>query len=269
MPRNRRGIQLYTMRRIMEKSQADASSVLRWLGRTATPKSRPPVTMAGLRRSSARELDRAGLKASRAMTGPTSPSRPAGRTATRQRWHTRRRWARSSPVSPGQNLPTTERAIASSRQPRRGGQACAQVRPPVLLPQPRFRVPEQAGRTATRSTTSCSRRPTGRYVKFELDLFWITEGGANGVEYLSADPTRYIGYHVKDHVWGDRPNANDYEDAGPGMLDFPDLFEAGDGGRQALLRRARRAVALAHGRRREAEYMTAENGIRYLETVRW
>ena len=29
-------------------------------------------------------------------------------------------------------------------------------------------------------------------------------------------------------MWGDRPNAPDWEDAGPGMLDFPDLFDAGD-----------------------------------------
>src|SRR4051812_37060045 len=33
VPANRRGIQLYTMRRIMDRSQADASTVLRWLGR--------------------------------------------------------------------------------------------------------------------------------------------------------------------------------------------------------------------------------------------
>ena len=47
--------------------------------------------------------------------------------------------------------------------------------------------------------------------------------------YLAADPGRYVSYHVKDHVWGDRPNAHDFEDVGPGMLDFPDLFDAGDG----------------------------------------
>ena len=64
-------------------------------------------------------------------------------------------------------------------------------------------------------------------VNEQLDLFWITEGGGNGVEYLSAHPDWYISYHVKDHVWGDRPNEADFEDVGPGMLDFPDLFDAG------------------------------------------
>ena len=33
VPRDRRGIQLYTMRRVMDNSQADARRVLRWLGR--------------------------------------------------------------------------------------------------------------------------------------------------------------------------------------------------------------------------------------------
>ena len=33
VPRNRRGIQLWTMRRVMDNSQDDARSVLRWLGR--------------------------------------------------------------------------------------------------------------------------------------------------------------------------------------------------------------------------------------------
>lgn len=33
VPRNRRGIQLYSLRRIMDNSQADARTVLRWLGR--------------------------------------------------------------------------------------------------------------------------------------------------------------------------------------------------------------------------------------------
>ena len=33
VPRNRRGIQLYTMRRVMDNSQDDARRVLRWLGR--------------------------------------------------------------------------------------------------------------------------------------------------------------------------------------------------------------------------------------------
>jgi sugar phosphate isomerase/epimerase len=109
-------------------------------------------------------------------------------------------------------------------------------------------------------------------VKFQLDLFWVTEGGGNGVEYLSADPGRYVSYHVKDHVWGDRLNAPDFEDAGPGMLDFPDLFDAGDGrsGRyDKYFFIEHDEPELSHPGDPEAPLTTARVGIEYLEEVRW
>jgi hypothetical protein len=68
------------------------------------------------------------------------------------------------------------------------------------------------------------------------------------------------------------PNAPDWEDAGPGMLDFPDLFDAGDG-RNGL---HDRHYFIEHDDPRlsppndpEAELTTARVGIRYLESVRW
>jgi sugar phosphate isomerase/epimerase len=109
-------------------------------------------------------------------------------------------------------------------------------------------------------------------VKFELDLFWITEGGASAVDYLSADPGRYIGYHVKDHVWGDRPNAADYHDVGPtGMLDFPDLFDAGDGrgDKHFFIEHDEPWLSHTGDEDANAEYLTAKAGITYLQQVRW
>ena len=55
------------------------------------------------------------------------------------------------------------------------------------------------------------------------------------------------------------------------MLDFPDLFDAGDGrglDKHYFIEHDI-AVALASGRPGEAEFKTALNGIQYLETVRW
>jgi sugar phosphate isomerase/epimerase len=110
-------------------------------------------------------------------------------------------------------------------------------------------------------------------VKFQLDLFWVTEGGGNGVEYLTADPGRYVSYHVKDHVWGDRRAADgsdlpDWEDAGPGMLDFPDLFDAGDRTDKHFFIE-HDDPQLSHPGDAEAELTTARVGIKYLEAVRW
>jgi sugar phosphate isomerase/epimerase len=112
-----------------------------------------------------------------------------------------------------------------------------------------------------------------RYVKFQLDLYWVTEGGGNGVEYLRADPGLFPSYHVKDHVWGDRRAANgadldDWEDAGPGMLDFPDLFEAGDRADKHYFIEHDEPL-LSHPGDPEAEIITARTGIRYLEAVRF
>ena len=112
-----------------------------------------------------------------------------------------------------------------------------------------------------------------RYVKFQLDLFWVTEGGGNGVELLSEHPDWYVSYHVKDHVWGDRRAADgsdlpDWEDAGPGMLDFPDLFDAGDRTDKHYFIE-HDDPQLSHPTDPEAELTTARVGIEYLENVRW
>ena len=67
-------------------------------------------------------------------------------------------------------------------------------------------------------------------VLFELDLYWIIRGGENPLAYLAADPSRYFAYHVKDRTWKPRgEDIQDFEDVGPGAIDFPDIFAAGLG----------------------------------------
>jgi sugar phosphate isomerase/epimerase len=108
-------------------------------------------------------------------------------------------------------------------------------------------------------------------VKFELDLFCITEGHENPLAYLSADPTRYIAYHVKDRTWKPRPDEEDFEDAGPGSIDFPDPFAAGLG----RPRTDKHYIIehdwplLSHPDDPEAELKTAQAGVTYLRNVRF
>jgi sugar phosphate isomerase/epimerase len=107
-------------------------------------------------------------------------------------------------------------------------------------------------------------------VKFELDLYWIVVGGESPVDYLARDPARWPLYHVKDKTWKDRPDENDWEDVGPGSIDFPDIFAAGQG------RRVDKHFIiehdwpqLSHPNDPEAEYKTAQTGLDYLRDVRW
>jgi sugar phosphate isomerase/epimerase len=114
-----------------------------------------------------------------------------------------------------------------------------------------------------------------RLVEFQLDILWIAVGGESPVEYVGADPSRYMGYHVKDHVWGTRRAAdgselNPVEDVGPGMLDFPDVFRAGDvRGSDKHFYIEHDEPLLSHPGDEDAEFITAKAGIDYLRTVRW
>jgi sugar phosphate isomerase/epimerase len=116
-----------------------------------------------------------------------------------------------------------------------------------------------------------NKQPDPGLVKFELDLFWITEGHENPLAYLSADPTRYIAYHVKDRTWKPRPDEEDFEDAGPGSIDFPDPFAAGLG----RPRTDKHYIIehdwplLSHPDDPEAELKTAQAGVTYLRNVRF
>jgi sugar phosphate isomerase/epimerase len=107
-------------------------------------------------------------------------------------------------------------------------------------------------------------------VKFELDLYWIIEGGENPLAYLSADPARYIGYHVKDRTWKPRPDdAPNWEDAGPGSIDFPDIFAAGLGrprtDKHYIIEHD--DPTISHPDDPEAELKTAQTGVTFLRNV--
>ena len=79
-----------------------------------------------------------------------------------------------------------------------------------------------------------------RDVKFELDLYWILAGGESPLEYLSADPSRYVGLPRQGPHLEARPDVlnpdgsvkdevQEFEDVGPGVDRLPDIFAAGLG----------------------------------------
>jgi sugar phosphate isomerase/epimerase len=52
-------------------------------------------------------------------------------------------------------------------------------------------------------------------VFFQMDLYWIQEGGANAVEYFKKYPHRFLSWHVKDKL----------EIGASGTMDFRTIFE--------------------------------------------
>jgi sugar phosphate isomerase/epimerase len=268
VPKNRRGIQLYTMREKMT-TQDEARQVLRFLGRVGYTEVETAGHYGWTAAQFRSELQRAGLRAVSGHDGPDSGFPPdweiayvetlkyakaLGQKFTGWAWF------------PG---PYGDVALWHdlAKKFNRAGELAAEHGLQFFYHNHDFEFThKQADGTPVYDILleECDRE----LVKFELDLFWVTEGGANGVEYLKADPTRFFAYHVKDHVWGDRPNANDFEDAGPGMLDFPDLFDAGDKGDKHFFIEHDEPW-LSHPDDDEAEFKTAMTGIRYLESVRW
>jgi sugar phosphate isomerase/epimerase len=117
-------------------------------------------------------------------------------------------------------------------------------------------------------------------VDFELDLYWIVFGKESPVHYLADAPERYPLYHVKDKTWRDRPDivnpdgsttvVQEWEDCGPGSIDFPDIFAAGDGRRldkHFIIEHD--APQLSHPGDEFAEHKTSLAGVKYLREVRW
>ena len=268
VPRNRRGIQLYTMREKMT-NQAQARDVLRWLGRQGYTEVETAGHYDWTAEQFRRELDRAGLRAFSGHDGPDfnqanwQQTYPAtleyaaelGQQYTGLAWF------------PGPYDQVDWQALAENFN--RAGEMAKEYELQFFYHNHNFEFENKVnGRPAYDILLRESDR---RLVLFELDLYWITEGGSNAVEYLSADPSRFFAYHVKDHVWGDRPNAEDFEDVGPGMLDFPDLFDAGDGNgrldKHYIIEHD--SPWLSHPDDPQAEFKTAKTGIQYLESVRW
>jgi sugar phosphate isomerase/epimerase len=77
-----------------------------------------------------------------------------------------------------------------------------------------------------------------RYVKFELDLGWMSVAGADPYEYIRRAPERFPMFHVKDIRWdpnGPRVAAAGtanagrrlfFVDVGKGVVDWPRIFSA-------------------------------------------
>lgn len=268
VPRNRRGIQLYTMREKMQ-TQSQARSVLRWLGRQGYTEVETAGHYGWTARQFRDELRRAGLRAPAGHDGPdfsqsnwrdTYPetleyAAELGQEYTGLAWF------------PGPYDEVDWSALADNFN--EAGRMAREYGLQFFYHNHDFEFTNKVnGRPAY---DILLRETDRRLVKFELDLFWVVEGGANPVEYLSADPARYFAYHVKDHVWGDRPDEADFEDVGPGMLDFPDLFDAGDANRRLDKHYfiEHDAPWLSHPNDAQAEFRTARAGIQYLEAVRW
>jgi sugar phosphate isomerase/epimerase len=64
-----------------------------------------------------------------------------------------------------------------------------------------------------------------RYVTFQLDLYWVTAGGADPVEVLQQYGDRIELFHVKDMA----PDGS-IEIVGEGIIDFPAIFDEAGGG---------------------------------------
>ena len=60
-------------------------------------------------------------------------------------------------------------------------------------------------------------------VSFEMDLYWVTKGGYNPMDYIEKYPGRFCSFHVKDAT-------KDLEQTtlGTGIIDFPTILKARD-----------------------------------------
>jgi sugar phosphate isomerase/epimerase len=276
VPRNRRGIQLYTMRRIMDTSPQAARTVLRWLGRNGYTEVEPYWRFEWTAAQFRRELDQAGLRVPASHDGlDIDPNSTTWRDGYRENLEYAAEVGQQYTGLAWYPEPYTEQRFRQIAE--RMNEAGALAREYDL----KFFYHNHDFEFLNRQANGeplfniYLEETDRRLVEFELDLLWITVGGESAVEYISADPARYMGYHVKDHVWGTRRAAdgavaNPVEDVGPGMLDFPDVFRAGDRrGSDKHFFIEHDEPQLSHPGDDDAEYKTARAGIDYLRTVRW
>jgi sugar phosphate isomerase/epimerase len=274
VPRNRRGIQLYTMRRVMDNSQEDARRVLRWLGRAGYTEVEPYWRFEWTPEQFRRELDAADLKVIASHDGldVDSPD-PAWRDGYRQNLEYAAALGQRYTGLAWYPPPYTEERFKQIAE--RMNQAGAMAREYDL----RFFYHNHDFEFLNRKADGSPlydvyvEETDAELVMFELDILWIVVGGESAVDYLSRNPSRYMGYHVKDHVWGTRRNAdgttgNPVEDVGPGMLDFPDVFRVGGRGDKHYFIE-HDEPQLSRPGDEQAEFRTAKAGIDYLSSVRW
>jgi sugar phosphate isomerase/epimerase len=276
VPRNRRGIQLYTMRRIMDNSQEDARTVLRWLGRNGYTEVEPYWRFEWTPQQFRRELDRAGLRIPASHDGlDIDPNSTTWRDSYRQNLEYAAEVGQQYTGLAWYPEPYTEQRFRQiAERMNEAGELAREYDLTFFYHNHDFEFLNRQSNGEPLFNIYLEETDP-RLVEFELDLLWITVGGESAVEYIGADPSRYMGYHVKDRVWGTRRTAdgspdNPVEDVGPGMLDFPDVFRAGDRrGTDMHFFIEHDWPLLSHPGDENAEYKTAKAGIDYLRTVRW
>ena len=272
VPNNRIGIQLYSLRRLIPDGDRRAvRNMFNWLGRAGYTE----VEMAGYYGFTARQirgwLDEAGLRAASGHD-PLDLNLPDGE------WQRKYKRTLEDANTLGQKLTgfawfpgpyTAEYFKFLADRFNQAGELAAKAGLQFFYHNHDFEFTnKQADGTPLYDILLAE--TDANLVKFELDLYWIVVGGESPVDYLARDPARWPLYHVKDKTRKDRPHAPDFEDVGPGAIDFPDIFAAGQ---------ARRVdkhyfvehdePQLSHPGDPEAEYKTALAGVKYLREVSW
>lgn len=274
VPRDRRAIQLWTMRRVMDNSQDDARRVLRWLGRAGYRLVEPYWRFEWTAQQFRAELDSAGLRVLSSHDGlDIDPASTTWRDSYRQNLEYAAELGQEYTGLSWYPPPYTEERFRQIAERMNEAGALAHEYGLQFFAHNHdfeFLNRRADGEPLFNVYVEETER---RLVMFQLDILWIVVGGESAVEYVGADPTRYMGYHVRDHVWGTRRNADGTigkqdEDAGPGMLDFPDVFRAGDKGDKHFIIE-HDEPQLSHSGAEDAEFTTAKAGIDYLREVRW
>jgi sugar phosphate isomerase/epimerase len=57
-------------------------------------------------------------------------------------------------------------------------------------------------------------------VKYELDMYWVVEGGGDNITHLKQHPGRFIAYHIKDRTAGGKMVS-----VGDGIIQWADIFK--------------------------------------------
>jgi sugar phosphate isomerase/epimerase len=273
VPKNRISSQLYSWRRIMDRSQQDAANMLRTLSQLGYTE----VETAGHYGWTAKQyravLDRYGLRAASGHDGPdvNSPgwetgypaaceyAKELGQEYTGFAWH------------PGPHTETQYKFLAE--QFNKAGAIAKSYGLQFFYHNHDFEFSNKQADGETPLYDILLEETDADLVKFELDLYWIVYGKEDPNRYLASDPARWPLYHVKDKTWKDRKETNpweNWEDVGPGSIDFPQIFDSGEGKRLD-----KRFVIehdwppFSHPNDEAAEVKTAKSGADYLQRVRW
>jgi sugar phosphate isomerase/epimerase len=105
-------------------------------------------------------------------------------------------------------------------------------------------------------------------VSFEFDIYWayvgqFLHGGFDPIAYVKAQPRRFPLYHVKDGVRSPSPNGYTFVDVGDGVLDFRRFFETvGVPGHHYLVERDDAPANPA------GSFSTAQRSLAYLRGLR-